>query len=37
MRSNQPYGMPKEAAKRGAVEKTVALDQIGWEIAAFAG
>jgi two-component system chemotaxis response regulator CheB len=30
------YGMPKEAVKRGAVEKTVALDQIGREIVAFA-
>lgn len=35
-RSNQPYGMPKEAVKRGAVERTVALDQIGREIGAFA-
>ncbi len=26
------YGMPKEAVKRGAVEKTVALDSIGAEI-----
>ena len=26
------YGMPKEAVKRGAVERTVALDQIGREI-----
>jgi len=30
------YGMPKEAVKRGAVEKTVPLDQIGREVVAFA-
>jgi two-component system chemotaxis response regulator CheB len=31
------YGMPKEAVKRGAVEKAVALDEIAGEIGAFAG
>jgi two-component system chemotaxis response regulator CheB len=30
------YGMPREAVKRGAVEKTVPLDQIGREIVTFA-
>jgi two-component system chemotaxis response regulator CheB len=30
--SSVVYGMPKEAVKRGAVEKTVALEAIGSEI-----
>ena len=29
------YGMPKEAVKRGAVEKTIALDDVAAEIRAF--
>ena len=29
------FGMPKEAVKRGAVEKTIALDDVAAEIRAF--